>query len=67
MDASHASCRDLHEVSCPELDTLTSLRRAAGAWGTRLTGAGFGGCTINWYPVDPLNLYRNHQHDLLSR
>jgi len=57
MDASHASCRDLHEVSCPELDTLTSLSRAAGAWGARLTGAGFGGCTINLVPRSILSTY----------
>ncbi len=57
MDASHASCRDLHEVSCPELDTLTSLSRAAGAWGSRLTGAGFGGCTINLVPRSILSTY----------
>ena len=57
MDASHASCRDLHEVSCPELDTLTTLSRAAGAWGARLTGAGFGGCTINLVPRSILSDY----------
>jgi len=47
MDASHASCRDDYEVSCPELDELVSLAKQAGALGARLTGAGFGGCTVN--------------------
>lgn len=46
--ASHASLRDLYEVSSPELDALVAIARATpGVVGARLTGAGFGGCTIN--------------------
>ena len=46
--ASHCSLRDDFEVSCDELDSLVELaRRAPGAIGARLTGAGFGGCTVN--------------------
>lgn len=47
MDASHASCRDDYEISCPELEQLVALAKQAGALGARLTGAGFGGCTVN--------------------
>jgi N-acetylgalactosamine kinase len=47
MDASHASCRDDYEVSCPELEELIAAAKQAGALGSRLTGAGFGGCTVN--------------------
>jgi len=48
MYAGHASLRDLYEVSVPELDTLVELtRELPGCYGARLTGAGFGGCTIN--------------------
>jgi N-acetylgalactosamine kinase len=47
MNASHASCRDDYQVSCPELDALVASARESGALGARLTGAGFGGCTIN--------------------
>src|SRR5262249_3389561 len=47
FDASHASLRDLYEVSSPELDALVEIARdVPGVLGARLTGAGFGGCTI---------------------
>jgi galactokinase len=47
MDASHGSCRDDYEISCPELEELIRIAKEAGATGARLTGAGFGGCTVN--------------------
>lgn len=48
MDNSHRSLRDDYEVSCPELDLLVSLAsEQPGVYGARMTGAGFGGCTIN--------------------
>ena len=48
MFASHKSLRDLYEVSLPELDYLVEIaRRLPGIHGARLTGAGFGGCTVN--------------------
>jgi N-acetylgalactosamine kinase len=50
MDASHASCRDDYAVSSPALEELVSAAKAAGAVGARLTGAGFGGCTVNLVP-----------------
>ena len=47
FSASHASLRDLYEVSSPELDTLVEVAEAVpGVFGSRLTGAGFGGCTV---------------------
>ena len=47
MDASHASLRDLYEVSSAELDAMVELLRAQpGCYGARLTGAGFGGCAV---------------------
>lgn len=48
MNESHQSLRDDYEVSCDELDLLVRLaREIAGVYGARLTGGGFGGCTIN--------------------
>jgi galactokinase len=46
MDASHASLRDDFRVSTPELDALVDALVSAGAYGARLTGAGFGGCVV---------------------
>ena len=48
MNASHVSLRDLYEVSCEELDTLVdSALSVDGVLGSRMTGAGFGGCTVS--------------------
>ena len=47
MAASHASLRDDFEVSCRELDVLVELAAAQpGVIGARMTGGGFGGCTV---------------------
>lgn len=49
---SHNGLRDLYQVSCPELDTLVELVKGCeGAWGGRMMGGGFGGCTINLVPA----------------
>jgi galactokinase len=48
MNACHASLRDLYEVSCLELDVMSEVAQSlTGCYGARLTGAGFGGCTVN--------------------
>jgi galactokinase len=48
MRASHESLRDLYEVSCSELDDMVEAADGlAGYVGGRMTGGGFGGCTIN--------------------
>lgn len=58
MDASHASLRDDYEVSCRELDALVEIaRRQVGCLGARLTGAGFGGCTVNLVRVDAVDAF----------
>ena len=48
MIQGHESLRDLYEVSTPELNALVEIALAQpGCYGARLTGAGFGGCTVN--------------------
>jgi galactokinase len=48
MDASHASLRDDYDVVPPVLDGLAAATRAVeGCYGSRITGAGFGGCTVS--------------------
>ena len=48
MAQSHASLRDLYEVSCAELDTMVEVAQGLpGFIGGRMTGGGFGGCTVN--------------------
>jgi len=48
LNQSHNSLRDLYEVTGPELDTLVEeARKQEGVLGSRMTGAGFGGCTVS--------------------
>jgi galactokinase len=48
MYASHFSLRDDYEVSCRELDVMVDLAtEVPGVYGARMTGGGFGGCTVN--------------------
>lgn len=52
LNDTQDSCRDIYENSCPELDELCDLARSAGAYGSRLTGAGWGGCSVHLVPGD---------------
>jgi galactokinase len=56
MYASHASLRDDYEVSCAELDAVVDIAQAiglkGGVFGCRMTGGGFGGCTVALVQAD---------------
>ena len=57
MTQSHKSLRDDFEVSCAELDALVEIAaRTEGVLGARMTGAGFGGCTVNLVDKDAVSL-----------
>jgi galactokinase len=59
MHGSHVSLRDDFEVSCRELDLLVELASGTdGVLGARLTGAGFGGCTVNLVRGDSIDAFR---------
>ncbi|MBV6431524.1 MAG: Galactokinase [Bryobacteraceae bacterium] len=59
MHESHESLREAYEVSCAELDLMVELARAQpGVHGSRMTGAGFGGCTINLVDAPYVNQFR---------
>ncbi len=61
MNDSHASLRDLYEVTSAELDWLTDWARAQpGVLGSRMTGAGFGGCTVTL-------IEKQHQDSFIAR
>jgi galactokinase len=48
MNASHVSMQNDFEITCPEVDTLVGLAQTVqGVYGSRMTGGGFGGCTIS--------------------
>ncbi len=59
MNASHNGLRDDYEVSCNELDLLTDIACSiTGVVGSRMTGAGFGGCTVNIVHRDVLETFQ---------
>jgi len=59
MYASHRSLRDDYEVSVAEIDLLVELAskvgRAGGVYGSRITGGGFGGCTVSLVKADQVD------------
>jgi galactokinase len=61
LQASHDSLRDDYEVSCAELDLLVEIaRRHPGTRGSRMTGGGFGGCTVNVVAADAVESFCEH-------
>jgi len=59
MIESHQSLKDDYEVSCIELDLLVNLAlKQEGVLGARMTGAGFGGCTVNLIEKNYLDAFK---------
>lgn len=59
MFQSHYSLRDDYEVSCYELDLLVDIAKSIeGVIGARMTGGGFGGCTVNLLHRDVLDVFK---------
>ena len=59
MAESHQSLRDDYEVSCKELDLMVELaRKVDGVYGARMTGGGFGGCTVNLVAQEHVEKFR---------
>ncbi len=58
MNASHVSLRDDYEVSCPEMDILAEEAwKLPGVLGSRMTGGGFGGCTVSIVEADQVDAF----------
>ncbi|HJB16544.1 MAG TPA: galactokinase [Candidatus Blautia excrementipullorum] len=58
MNASHVSLRDDYEVSCGEIDILVDLAwKIPGVIGSRITGGGFGGCTVSIVKNDAVDTF----------
>jgi galactokinase len=58
MGESHRSLRNDYQVSCPELDAMVEMAlEVEGVFGARMTGAGFGGCTVNLVRADAVERF----------
>lgn len=60
MLESHRSCQTLYECSCDELDRLVAVAMENGAFGARLTGAGWGGCIVALAPTSHVDSIIEH-------
>lgn len=61
MADSHRSLRDDYEVSCAELDLMVEIAQSApGVRGARMTGGGFGGCTVNLVEREAADAFSRH-------
>ena len=59
MNESHISLRDDYETSCPETDLLAEIAWSVpGVYGSRITGGGFGGCTVSIIDNDAIDAYK---------
>jgi galactokinase len=66
MNQSHQSLKDDFKVSCYELDVLSKTLQDSGAIGARMTGAGFGGCTVSLVPKKDLDQVMKNVADIYN-
>lgn len=57
MDGSQQSLRDLYNCSCDELNEVIEIAKRNGSLGSRLTGAGWGGCTVHLVPKPKVEVF----------
>ncbi|KAG6261537.1 hypothetical protein E4U49_003856 [Claviceps purpurea] len=68
MNDTQESCRVLYENSCPENDEICRIALAAGSYGSRQTGAGWGGCSVHLVPADKVDAVQSAlQRDYYSK
>lgn len=68
MVDSHRSLQHLYEVTGPELDTMVEAALDVdGVIGSRMTGAGFGGCTVSLVREDRVEAFRQHVGDVYTK
>ena len=58
LNDSHVSSRDVYVHSCPEIDDMCEIAREAGSYGGRVTGAGWGGCSVHLVPREKVEAVR---------
>lgn len=58
LNQSHTSSRDVYVHSCPEIDQMCEIASEAGSYGGRVTGAGWGGCSVHLVPKDKIGVIR---------
>jgi galactokinase len=68
MNESHVSLRDDYETSCPETDVLAEIAWSIpGVYGSRITGGGFGGCTVSIIDNDAIDAYRGRVDEVYEK
>lgn len=58
LNETQTSCQAVYECSCTEIDQICEIARRNGSYGSRLTGAGWGGCSVHLVPADRVDAVR---------